>query len=436
MTSFLGVMGSTRRMLPASLMALACLAAPSVSFAEPTEWTSYIPESTEARSVKVGPDGSVFVTGALRGALPGQANAGREDAFVAKYDSAGNPLWAQQLGTSGEDWGISVAVDASGNSYVAGSTRGGLDGNTSAGAYDLFLAKYDPSGNKQWTRQFGSATNDLARDIEVDSAGNIYVTGGLGRSYAQGNSSSYFGAFLAKFDTDGNEQWLRQDFNRQVGLAEALAIDPTGQVYITGDNYLARYDAAGNQTMTNNLFSLVGESVHAQGIGIDHAGNLILAGGVERSGQPDQVVVVKLDPDEGLRWETTLGPDTNRNQLDLVVDGEGDAYVTGRTTDVFGDNNTFNLGFDLFVAKTDSDGDKLWTTQIALGGHQFGWGIDVSADGSVYLAGETQVNLEEPEYGLSPQRPRGGFVALYVPEPTSGVVLGLLALPALMRRRR
>ena len=64
--------------------------------------------------------------------------------------------WTRQLGSSGFDEGYGVTVDSSDNIYVTGSTKGGLDGNTSSGGNDIFLVKYNSSGTKQWTKQLGT----------------------------------------------------------------------------------------------------------------------------------------------------------------------------------------------------------------------------------------------------------------------------------------
>ena len=78
-----------------------------------------------------------------------------------------------QLAT--HDYANGVVTDSSGNIYVTGGTKGGLDGNTSQGNTDLFLLKYNTSGAKQWTKQFGSSSRDSANAIAIDSSGNLYV---------------------------------------------------------------------------------------------------------------------------------------------------------------------------------------------------------------------------------------------------------------------
>ena len=77
--------------------------------------------------------------------------------------------FTKQLGTSGVDMAHGVTTDSSDNIYVTGYTEGGLDGNTSLGKKDIFLAKYNSSGTKQWTKQLGSSADDYGHGVAVDS---------------------------------------------------------------------------------------------------------------------------------------------------------------------------------------------------------------------------------------------------------------------------
>ena len=89
------------------------------------------------------------MTGYTKGGLDGNTSSGSADLFVVKYNSSGTKQWTKQLGSSDVDYAEGVAVDSSGNVYAAGSTGGGLDGNTNSGSGDFFLVKYNSSGVKQ-----------------------------------------------------------------------------------------------------------------------------------------------------------------------------------------------------------------------------------------------------------------------------------------------
>jgi hypothetical protein len=110
------------------------------------------------------------------------------------------------LGTSGSDLGNGVALDSSNNIYVTGVTEDGLDGNSSAGEDDIFLVKYNSSGTKQWTRQHGTSQNDYGRKIAIDAKGYIYLLadgyGGIDDNTNSGSSDIY----LLKYNSSGVKQ--------------------------------------------------------------------------------------------------------------------------------------------------------------------------------------------------------------------------------------
>ena len=89
------------------------------------------------------------MTGSTEGGLDGNTNSGEEDIVLIKYNSSGTKQWTKQLGTSSDDSGNGVSTDSSGNIYVTGYTKGGLDGNTNSDKSDIILIKYNSSGTKQ-----------------------------------------------------------------------------------------------------------------------------------------------------------------------------------------------------------------------------------------------------------------------------------------------
>jgi len=101
-----------------------------------------------------------------------------EDAFLWKIDRSGNVLWSRLFGTPNADLAVGIATDSTGV-YVIGSTTGTLANQTSAGLSDVFIRKYDPTGAELWTRQFGTSANDSGTGIAVDASG-IYITGSTG----------------------------------------------------------------------------------------------------------------------------------------------------------------------------------------------------------------------------------------------------------------
>ena len=163
-----------------------------------------------ANGVATDSSGNVYVTGGTKGGLDGNTSAGNTDLFVVKYNSSGTKQWTKQLGSSGLDSANGITIDSSGNVYVTGVTFGGLDWNTSAGANDLFVVKYNSSGTKQWTKQMGTSCSDLADGVATDSSGNVYV---VGYTYGDLDGNTNTGAsdlFVVKYNSSGTKQWTKQ----------------------------------------------------------------------------------------------------------------------------------------------------------------------------------------------------------------------------------
>jgi len=103
----------------------------------------------DGNGVTVDSSGNIYVTGRTGGALDSIANSGSSDIFLVKYDSTGEKQWTKLLGTSSDDYGFGVTVDSSDNIYVTGYTAGGLDNNSNSGSLDIFLVKFNSDGVKQ-----------------------------------------------------------------------------------------------------------------------------------------------------------------------------------------------------------------------------------------------------------------------------------------------
>ena len=107
------------------------------------------------------------------------------------------------MGTSSNDSGNEVTVDSNNNIYVTGNTKGGLNGNTNSGGTDVFLVKYYDNGTKQWTKQLGTSADELGYEVIGDSSNNIYVTGYTKGGLNGNTNSGNFDIFLVKYNSDG-----------------------------------------------------------------------------------------------------------------------------------------------------------------------------------------------------------------------------------------
>jgi hypothetical protein len=187
--------------------------------------------SVEAHAYGLAEDGAgdLYVVGFTTGDFA-DTNAGDWDAFISKLDADGNELWSRQWGSAQQEVAIGVAVDGSGHVYVTGLSYGDLDGNNGAGSSDAFLTKLDDQGTRQWTRMLGSSADDSGNSVAVDGSGAILVAGTA--NDALGGSGSG-GAFLAKWAANGDLLWVEQWGPSSAGATE-LAIDAGGEVFVAG----------------------------------------------------------------------------------------------------------------------------------------------------------------------------------------------------------
>ena len=242
--------------------------------------------------------------------------------------------WANAAGSSGAEYGQAVATDASGNVYVAGVFTGTIDFSTSTPAYtlttqgskDIFLAKYNPSGNLVYAKNMGGTNDDVPLDIYVN-ANAVYIVGkfigtcdfdpNLNIKFLTSNGGGTDGdGFCAKYDLDGNYQWAFQIGGIGNDRIEAITGDTTGDIIIagffnntanfnpngtvnltsSGNGFFAKYTSAGAYVFVKQLTGNYGDPGD---IKLDASGNIYLAGGFSET--------VDFDPSGSSATMTTSG---------------------------------------------------------------------------------------------------------------------------------
>ncbi|WP_172973517.1 Calx-beta domain-containing protein, partial [Limnospira platensis] len=203
-------------------------------------WTRLlgISEGDWASALTTGRDGSIYVAGDTRGNLDGQTNSGgRSDAFVTKYQPNGTKAWTRLLGTSENDEALALTTGSDGSIYVAGMTLGDLDGQTNSGSYDAFVTKYQPDGTKAWTRLLGTSSWDEARALTTGRDGSIYVAGYTAGDLDGQTNSGGLDAFITKYQPDGTKDWTRLLGSSSSDGANALTTGRDGSIYVAGYTY-------------------------------------------------------------------------------------------------------------------------------------------------------------------------------------------------------
>jgi hypothetical protein len=412
----------------------------------------------QGESIGVDSAGNSYVTGWFTGSAtfgPGEANettltSAGSDVFVAKYDGNGALLWVRPISGPPETRGEAIAVDGAGNSYVTGVFHFGITFHNgtmlpgfASGVADLFVAKYDGSGNLVWARRAGEDfipgvvdVGKHGRGICADTAGNSYVTGQFGTELGE------LSVFVARYDTNGTLLWVKHASNDGVNPSYAsgssISVDGAGNSYATGDFFGSVTFGPGevNQTILTsgtgfdqrrNLFvakynssgTLLwarqdgggGAFIEDPGISVDSAGNSHLTGSFSGNaifglGEPSEttlmgvsvhqdIFVAKYDTSGALVWAKQASGPGNTQGLAISVDSTGNSHVTGafETSVTFGSgelNETILTGLgsqDIFVAKYASNGLLLWAKQASGPKQEAGRGIDVDSLGNSYVTG-------------------------------------------------
>jgi hypothetical protein len=339
-----------------------------------------------ATSVAVDSQGYVYTVGTTAGDLEGQTNQASTDAYLRKYDAAGNLVWSRLLGATDQASGFAVAVDADDNVVIAGQTLGQLSETAYGGNYDSFVTKFNSSGIEQWTRQAAPYANDGALALTTDTSGNVFIAG-----YTQGaidGSATFGGAtdgYVTKLDSSGNLQWNQQFGGTGSDRAAAITVDNAGNVFVAGSNdgsaVVRKYADAGTSaslTWEADAGTLNSDDA-VTGIALGSDGAVYLSGNTSNAALNGTIVQAHNGGTDGFvtkiadagasasvgytSYIGSSGEDTIGGVAVLASSGADEIYVTGGTTGGI-DGSTAAVSRDLYAAKLDNAGATAWTEQF------------------------------------------------------------------------
>jgi hypothetical protein len=296
---------------------------------------------------------------------------GASDFFIAKYDDSGNEIWVKNFGgfnatvMQGEGIGSIVYDSISNTINFSGSFYGSCNFDSfslvGSGGSDAYIAQMDLNGNIIWVEKFGGPGDDGCPAMNVDETGNIYAELVLSNGVFIDSVLVPSGIYLAKFDTNGNRKW------------KAKKINPGGSSF-GYDGFFLRI-----KVKNGNIFA-IGQSF-VQSLTIDTVSCTIQF-------PNGQSLIACFDTNGTAKWIKPCGGELN-SARDLTLDNDCNIYFTGYFDQVaiFENDTLHNAVQDLFLAKYDSSGSKIWVLQIFASSGAGGTGICNVVDGGIYLTG-------------------------------------------------
>jgi hypothetical protein len=323
------------------------------------------------RSVQETQDGGYIITGTTSsfGASP-------PDVYLIEADSLGDTLWTRTYGGVRGDYGYSVQQTQDGGYIVAGGTY-----SFGAGYYDVYLVKVDSSGDTLWTRTYGGSDYDIGYSVRQTQDGGYIITG-MTRSFGAQDQ-----VLLVKVDSLGDTTWIRTFGGDQDDRGNSVRQTQDGGYIVAGTSnsfgsgqsqvYLVRTDSLGDTLWTRAAGGIAGYSVE-----LDSDGTYT-AVGLASSLYDSDVYLIKLDSLGEILWANSCGGTKDDGGYSIQQTQDGGYIIAGGTYSYFGDS------CDVYLVRTDSLGDTLWTRTY--GGVFWDEGNSVweDRDGGYVVAGYT-----------------------------------------------
>lgn len=349
-----------------------------------TDWAKAFGGAQSDRGLGITYDqaGNVIVCGFYTGTVNfgngvSLTSNGGQDAFVLKLDGAGNPIWARTGGSSGSaDRANAVAVDSEGNVIITGqfsgnASFGSINLDASDGTNDAFIAKYDSNGNEVWAKQGTGESLDRGLGVVTTSLSNdVYAIGQFSGdvSFDNAYSNTVQNAFyIIKYSSAGNEEWFRWGGGSEESISYGITSNGDDVIYLTGD-----------YGTTLNLFG-TGSTVALT------------------SGFDNSIFILSLSESGNLLWEESAGS-TSRISSRGIDAHFGQLSIAGwfectfdQYSDEYGEATFNSLGFrDAFTANYSSTGSFEWARNFGANADEQCNSIALTNGGSVVLAGTSE----------------------------------------------
>ena len=350
-----------------------------------------------AKAMAVDASGNVYVTGHSRG------DSSHYDYATTKYDSAGNQLWVARYDGPGNyhDNPMAIALDTHGNVYVTGNSYGD---ETSS---DYTTIKYNSNGIEQWVARYNGTGNgnDVVSAMALDAAGNVYITG---NSY---DDETFLDYTTIKYDENGNKLWVVK-YNGPGNYhdkAKAIGLDTSGNVYVTGYSYgdgitredytTVKYNSSGNRLWVARYCGPAGPPHSSYDVAcaiiVDMSGNAYVTGYSDGGESSYDYATIMYDSEGVERWVARYNGSGNTYDYAqaIALNSLGDVYVTG-----YSDNHGSNQ--DYATLKYDSTGRRLWVATYSgpSNNNDRAGGIGVDPSGNVYVTGYSYDSVTSLDY--------------------------------------
>lgn len=350
-------------------------------------WSAHYSGSTNqddaAVDIYVDDSSYVYVTGYCDTGISGG------DWITIKYKPDGTEAWNRVYS---DGIGSAIVLDSKGNVIVTG-----YSGSPS----DITTIKYSPDGDSLWVKFYDGPLNgnDYGHDLTVDKDNNIYVTGDVA---ANPGSFVYADYATIKYNPDGDLLWEASydPFGLWADTPIKILLDISGAVYVFGsssstemnaDLALVKYDSSNGAQIWDARYDATGSTDLATGMALDPFGNIIVTGGSMINGVPGHYnyVTIKYDSSGNQNWMTQYNGPANKWDWPyggVAVDSEGNSYVGGRSQGL-GDD------YDFATVAYDSGGTQLWVMRYdgPANDEDYGdGGVVVDNNGNVYVTGTSK----------------------------------------------